>query len=253
MSVFKSYADHYDVLYFDKDYQGECDFLQSIFRSYCKDKIRSVLDLGCGTGGHALVLGERGYEVTGVDTSSEMLGIGRKKAEERGIEVELLRGDIRKVELERRFDVVISMFAVLGYQVANKDIISAFKTASRHLRTNGLFIFDVWFGPAVLSQKPSERFKVIEKDGERIIRLTSPVLDILNHTVSVEYKIIKLSNDKVKDEVDEVHTMRFLFPQEIQFICDVVGLKVLELCPFMKLGKIPTEKDWNVTGVTRKA
>lgn len=69
----------------------------------------------------------------------------------------------------------------------------------------------------------------------------------------MEYKILKLSNNKVTDEVDEVHTMRFLFPQEIKLICRVVGLEVLELCPFMKLGKIPSEKDWNVTGITRKA
>ncbi len=252
MSVFKSYADYYDILYSDKDYESECDFLESIFHNYSKDTIRSALDLGCGTGGHALVLGERGYEVTGIDASSEMLGIGIKKAERKKIDVELLRGDIRKIKLERRFDVVISMFAVMGYQVANEDIISAFKTASKHLKKNGLFIFDVWFGPAVLSQKPSQRFKVMEKDDERIIRLASPALDILNHTVSVEYKIIKFSNDKVKDEVDEVHTMRFLFPQEIRLICQVVGLKVLEICPFMKLGKIPTEEDWNVTGITRK-
>jgi len=56
------------------------------------------------------------------------------------------------------------MFAVMGYQIANEDIMSAFKTASKHLEKNGLFIFDAWFGPAVLSQKPSERFKVIEKN-----------------------------------------------------------------------------------------
>lgn len=91
----------------------------------------------------------------------------------------------------------------------------------------------------------------MESDNERIIRFSNPVLDILNHTVDVKYKIIKISNNKVLDEVDEVHKMRFLFPQEIELICDITGFKVLELCPFMKLGKMPTEKDWNVTGIAR--
>jgi len=54
-------------------------------------------------------------------------------------------------------------------------------------------------------------------------------------------------------EVDEVHKIRFLFPKEIELICDLAAFKVLELCPFMKLGKIPKEKDWNVTGIIRKA
>lgn len=253
MRIFKSYADYYDILYSDKNYEGECDFLESIFRSYSRDTIRSVLDLGCGTGGHALVLGERGYEVTGIDTSSEMLGIGRKKAERRKIDVEFLRGDIRRIELERRFDVVISMFAVMGYQIANEDIISVFKTASKLLGKNGLFIFDVWYGPAVLSQKPSEKSKVVQKGNERIVRLATPILDILSHTVEVKYKITRFSGNETISEINEVHKMRFLFPQEIKLVCDIVGFEVLELCPFMKLGKIPTEKDWNVTGITRKA
>ncbi len=78
-------------------------------------------------------------------------------------------------------------------------------------------------------------------------------MDILNHTVDVKYKIIKLSNNKVLDEVDEVHKVRFLFPQEIKLICDMIGFKFLELCPFTKLGKTPTGNDWNVTVIVRRA
>ena len=76
-------------------------------------------------------------------------------------------------------------------------------------------------------------------------------MNILNHTVDVKYKIIKISNSKALDEIDEVYKMRFLFSQEVKLICDVTGSKVLELCPFIKLGKMPTEKDWNVTGIAR--
>ncbi len=252
MNIFEAYATYYDIIYRDKDYEAESVFLELIFSKYLSNAVRSILDLGCGTGGHALILAERGYKVAGVDLSREMLKISGRKANERELSIEFIQGDVRKIKLNQKFDAVISMFAVMSYQITNEDLISAFKTASRHLKKNGLFIFDVWFGPAVLTQKPSDRFKVIEKDSERIIRFATPVLDILNHTVDVKYRIIKLSKDKVLDEVDEVHKVRFLFPQEIKLICDMTGFKVLEFCPFMRLGKTPTEKDWNVTGVARK-
>jgi len=252
MTIFRDYAYIYDALYEDKDYKKECQFQEKILKTYAFGQIRTILDLGCGTGGHALILAERGYKVTGVDLSREMLEISRKKAKERKLNTEFIQGDIRNLKLNQKFDAVISMFAVISYQITNEDLISTFKVALKHLKKNGLFIFDVWFGPAVLAQKPSNRFKVMEKDNERIIRFATPVLDILNHTVDVKYKIIKLSKDKVLDEVDEVHKVRFLFPQEIKLICDMTGFKVLELCPFMELGKIPTEKDWNVTGIVRK-
>ncbi len=253
MNIFESYANYYEMIYQDKDYKAECDFLESIFSEYFSNSVRGILDLGCGTGGHALTLVERGYKVAGVDLSRKMLEIGKRKAKKSKLNIKFIEGDIRNIELNQKFDVVISMFAVMSYQVANQDLISAFKTAWKHLKKSGLFIFDAWFGPAVLTQKPSDRFKIIEKNNERIIRFATSVLDILNHTVDVKYKIIKFSKDKVLDEVDEVHRVRFLFPQEIELICDMTGFEILELCPFMELGKIATEKDWNVTGILRKA
>jgi len=65
----KLYAGTYDALYQDKDYEAECDFLQQVFARYAQAPIRAILDLGCGTGGHALPLARRGYALTGVDRS----------------------------------------------------------------------------------------------------------------------------------------------------------------------------------------
>ena len=65
-----------------------------------------------------------------------------------------------------KFDAALMMFAVLGYQVENDDVLAALRTARRHLEPGGLFIFDVWYGPAVLHQRPSERVKIIPgRDG----------------------------------------------------------------------------------------
>jgi len=247
MSTFQKYANYYDVLYRDKNYRSECDFLEKIFRKYSTKSIHSILDLGCGTGGHDLILCSRGYKITGVDLSAEMIEVAKRKAKDKKMRINFVRSDIKSINLKKKYDVIISMFAVISYQITNEDIISTFQRARNHLGQGGLFIFDCWFGPAVLAQKPQDRLKIIEKDNEKIIRFATPVLDILNQTVDVKYKIVKASKNKILDEIDEVHKMRFLFPKEIENYLKETNFRILEICPFRELGKIPTENDWNVT------
>ena len=57
----------------------------------------------------------------------------------------------------RHGDATVMMFAVLGYFPGNSDVQAALDSARRHLRPGGLFFCDMWYGPAVLSQRPSER------------------------------------------------------------------------------------------------
>lgn len=80
-SVFKDYASAYDTLYQEKDYARECDFLEQIFRRYDSALVQNILDLGCGTGGHAIPLVERSYHVTAIDRSPEMIAFARRKGE----------------------------------------------------------------------------------------------------------------------------------------------------------------------------
>ena len=63
-------------------------------------------------------------------------------------------GDIRDIRLNQRFDVVIALFHVISYQTTNDDVTAAFQTARQHLNPGGIFIFDVWYGPAVLTERP---------------------------------------------------------------------------------------------------
>jgi ubiquinone/menaquinone biosynthesis C-methylase UbiE len=117
----EEYAGVYDCLYQDKNYGRECDFVESVLSEYAV-KVKSILDLGCGTGGHSLILSERGYEVVGVDNSKQMLNIARKKAGDRNLLVKFIDSDIRNLNLQIKYDVVISMFAVMSYQITNEDI-----------------------------------------------------------------------------------------------------------------------------------
>jgi SAM-dependent methyltransferase len=247
MTLFNEYAKYYDALYKEKDYGSECSFLEAIFTKYANQSVRSILDLGCGTGGHIFELARRGYTVCGVDQSAEMLSIAQeKKTKLAGNEkITFQQGDIRNVQLNKQFDAAVSMFAVIGYMVSNDDLQLALKTARQHLHKGGLFIFDAWYGPAVLSERPIDRYKIIELPNERIIRFAHPEIDVMLHTVEVQYQILRIKGDKILDEVNETHTMRFFFPQEISYHLECAGFQVLSLSPFLRIGETPNEHDWN--------
>ena len=253
-SVFCSgYADAYDLLYREKDYEAECDLIEEVFRRYANGKIEKILDLGCGTGNHAIPLACRGYEVTGVDLSSDMLTIARSKVANPPIlqpsNPLFFQGDLRSLDLQQQFDAVLMMFAVLGYQITNDDVLAALQTVSRHLKPGGLFVCDVWYGPAVLAQRPGERVKVIPTPGGKIIRVAKGTLDTFNHLGEVHYHLWRIKGQEVISESEEKHAMRYFFPQELELFMSASQLRLINLSAFGSLDQMPSESTWTAIGV----
>lgn len=249
MTVFgREYAEAYDSLYSDKDYAGECDLVERVFEAFAVGSVRRVLDLGCGTGGHASVLAERGYDVVGVDRSVEMLD----RARQRGGGVRYAQSDIRSIQLNESFDAVLIMFAVLGYLTDNADVQQALCAARRHLRPGGVLFADVWYGPAVLAQRPSERVKVIETgDGGRVIRSASSELDVRHNVCTVKYQLWRLRDRQLVDEVREAHPMRYFFEPELELLLNAAEFELQRIGAFPELEVEPSEQTWNVAFVAR--
>lgn len=250
------YANAYDILYDDKDYATECDLIERIFQTYGDDSINSILDLGCGTGNHAIHLAQRGYEVVGVDRSESMLAQARKKAAGLGTyrnNIAFERGDIRSIDLQRHADSALMMFAVLGYQLENANVLLALSAARRHLCPGGLLILDVWYGPAVLHQRPSQRVKVIPIPGGQILRVASGELDIRCHVCSVHFHVWRIEAGRLVDETKESHSVRYFFPLELDLLLESSGFELIRLGAFPEFDEDPDEKTWNVLGVARAA
>lgn len=247
------YADAYDALYHDKDYSTECELIARIFQTYGDGRIRSVLDLGCGTGNHALLLAERGYEIVGVDRSENMLrqlskrtaGLSRMNG------LVIHQADIRNFELDRHFDASLMMFSVLGYQIENADVRSVLCSARRHLRLGGLLIFDVWYGPAVLCQRPSQRVKVVPTTTGQILRIASGDLDSFRHISTVQYHLWRIEEQRVVAETMENHSMRYFFPMELDFFLEGSDFALIRLGAFPEFDQDPDETTWNVLAVAR--
>jgi SAM-dependent methyltransferase len=243
----RDYAAAYDDLYHDKDYPAECDLIERVFATYGSGRVRRVLDLGCGTGRHAVILAERGYEVTGVDRSPEMV----ERARARGSLAHFELGDIASIDLGETFEAALMNFAVLGYQVGNTDLQATLATVRRHLRTGGLFFCDFWYGPAVLAQRPSERVKVIDSRGGQLIRVATGELDVRHDLCVVRYHVWQIEAGRVLAEVREQHPMRYFFALELELLLAGAGFELARLGAFPNLEDEPTQTTWNAALVAR--
>jgi len=251
MQVFKDYAEYYDLLYKDKDYESEVDFLESVFRQYSTNPINTILDLCCGTGGHALILNKRGYEVTGVDASEVMLNKAEEKKKKLGLNIDFHSGDIRNFQLDKKFDCITCMFAGLNYVIQNDDIEKTLKNIHQHLSKDGLFVCDIWNGLAVIRVLPSTRVKVIQDGATKIVRTVEPELDAFRHISKSHYYMLVLKDGQKAEEIKETHVIRFYFPQEIIYYFKNTGFEVLKICAFGNLEEPVDENVWNMAVIAR--
>ena len=102
--LFTDYSKAYDRESFTRGTIGEVDFIEG---ELVHDRTKKILDIGCGTGRHAIELAKRGYRVTGVDLSESQLARAREKALGAGVQVEFLQQDARDLRLDERFDLVM--------------------------------------------------------------------------------------------------------------------------------------------------
>ena len=133
-------ARYYDILNYNADYIKVADYIEDVFALYQK-KPRLVLDLACGTGNLTLELDKRGYDMTGIDLSADMLAVAFNKTE--GRDILWLNQDMRDFELYGTVDAVVCCFDSLNYILDGDKIKKCFALVYNYLNPGGLFVFDV--------------------------------------------------------------------------------------------------------------
>lgn len=212
--IFNAYARYYDLLYKDKPYAAEASYIDDLIRKY-RPGAKSILNLGCGMGRHDACFEKMGYSVCGVDLSDTMLVEAHKRAIPG--KLEFFKGDVRTVDLHRKFDVVVSLFHVMSYQTQDDDILAAFRTAEKHLVPGGVFIFDFWYGPGVLNDPPVVRVKRLEDEEFRVVRIAEPTIQKDQNVADVNYQIMALDKRSGQwSELHESHSVRYFFLPEIK-------------------------------------
>jgi SAM-dependent methyltransferase len=254
MPVFDTqYADQYDRLYSEKNYRLECDLIEAAATRFASTRPATILDIGCGTGQHAIELAARGYRLTGVDLSGAMLEHAQSKSAilPAASRPRWLQGNARHFDSGATYDMAIMMFAVVGYLTTNAQVLEGLRNIRRHLVDGGIFACDFWYGPAVLTDRPTDRVRNMPTAHSEVIRTTRTELNIADHTADVTFRLWEIQGTKLLSDTSETHRMRYFFPQEFALLLSCAGFELLQLSAFPSLDARLTDSTWNAFSVAK--
>lgn len=234
-SVFDDYADYYDLLYRDKDYQGETDAIVALLDRHGVRPPARIVEFGCGTGIHGSLLAQAGFHVVGIELSSSMARRARERETEKDADGQgrfrCVEGDIRNCQVEGKFDAALSLFHVVSYLTTERDLHQAFDNVRRHLVPGGAFLCDVWHLPGVLRDPPQPSSRALETPELLLTRRASPLIvpEHAGRITEVHYELEVTDRDTGETRtLTEVHTMRAWEIDELAQACKVSGLELAE-------------------------
>lgn len=203
--LFENYARSYDSESYVQGAVGEVDFIEKELEF---DKSRNILDIGCGTGRHAIELARRGYKVTGIDLSKAQLERAREKAKAANLKVDFIQTDARELEFEGLFDAVIMIcegaFSLMETDEMNFKIL---QNAAKALKKGGKFIFTTLSALFALyhdEKKPQDK-------NQNESPMNNINLDLMTFRKT---SVLKITDDSGK-EIEMTCNERYYCPSEI--------------------------------------
>ena len=140
--MYTGFAEVYDELMGDVDYGAWAGFYAQMMAAFGITGGK-VCECACGTGSLTLPLQRRGFHMTGVDLSQDMLWIAAQKAREQGAAIPFVRQDMRELHLHRPMDAVLATCDGVNYLLEDRDVMAFFTSAWKALRPGGGLFFDV--------------------------------------------------------------------------------------------------------------
>ncbi len=217
--LFANYAKTYDKEVFTQGTLQEVGFIENEIKH---DRSKTILDIGCGTGRHAIELAKRGYKITGIDLSEAQIKHAKVKAKNEGVEVNFLVKDARKFKLDQKFDLAIIIceggFSLMETDEMNFQIL---KQATSHL---------------------TEKGKIILTCLSALFPLFHSVKDFLNKNMEQgetgecsfnlmefrEYSSFKINDDDGR-EIELATNERYFTPPEIKWYFTLLGFNNIDI------------------------
>jgi len=129
----------YESTFGYRDFDKQVDFLDTIFKKY---HVKSILDIACGHIPHGRMLAKKGYNIVGIDVANSLLKLGKKRAREEGIKVELYNKNMIKFYI-RKFEAAYIMFNSILHLISYEQLYSHFKSVNENLKKKGIYIIDL--------------------------------------------------------------------------------------------------------------
>lgn len=237
-SLFENYAHKYDQECFVQGTLGECDFIEQEIN---RNKTLKIIDIGCGTGRHAIELTKRGYKVTGVDLSDDQIKRAREKAQGAGVTIDFQVQDARNLPFDGEFDLAIMLceggFSLMETDEMNYEIL---KNATKALKNNGKFIFTTLNGLFPLFHSVNEFYKSAQKEGQSQCKECSFDLETFR-----DHNIVVFEDDSGNKKELKCNE-RYYVPSEITWLLKSLGYKKIDifgakLGAFSRKDKLTTE------------
>lgn len=255
-SQFDVYAAFYDLLYKDKDYKGESEYIDQLIAKFLnKEKAKTtLLDLACGTGKHLLELSSKGYaSLSGSDISHAMIEIATKNTEAKGKKITYYNHSFQEADkINQTYDVVISMFSAMNYLTSYFDQSKTLSNIHQLLNSGGLFIFDYWNGCAVTQNYSPVKVLKKKQDDVEIIRISETSLNLIDQSATVKFTCNYLKNNERVADFEETHFLHYYYFSEIKNLLASHHFEILHISPFMHVDKILTPQEWNISIIARK-
>jgi len=218
--LFTDYANSYDKEIYTQGTIAEVDFIE---KEIGHDTSRTILDIGCGTGRHAIELAKRGYSVTGIDLSDSQLARAREKAAIAGVNVTFLKRDARDFYFEEPFDLAFMLcegaFSLMETDEMNFQIL---QNAEKALKPGGIFIFsclNVLF-PLYHSVKD-----FINKNTENELKSEENTFDLMSFR---DYSTLTIKDDNGINKTMECNE-RYYAPSEITWLLKSLNFKTIDI------------------------
>ena len=149
---YDTFASKYDVMLSDERYQRVIPFFKKIFD---ENKVKTILDCACGTGKHAILFSQLGYDVEGCDLSSEMVQRAKTNATASGVKVNFVQADFKRLPevFNRKFDCVVCVGNSLTHELEEQGVASALKSMYSVLREEGVTVVQIRNIPKLVRDK----------------------------------------------------------------------------------------------------
>lgn len=220
------YGRYYDTIYSWRDYEDTCQSLSTLFQNRLKPP-RSLLDLGCGTGGHAVLLAQRGYFVVGVDSSADMIRQARENAKREHVDAHFVVADMRRFRLHRTFEAAFSLFGAFSYLTTDKDVTDTLSAVRSHLVPGGLLVFDTLCAPGN-ETGIKQGYRVAEEGERRAVVFSETETSPATRQIALRLNCLVLDKNRVVNQFRETHSLRVFAQDEIKQFLDANGFRPLE-------------------------